>query len=452
VTTGDERYINVLFEVDKNPSPSQYPVNCVKRPGLSTSTRPFGAAATGRGVYYWNVTGDIYSVFGASTFVNTSTLVSSMATATGRVWFQPIHEDTGQAKLMISDGAIDYQVVSTNVISTTSTFGSTTHLGSAAELDGFYLHGFRDGKIRNTAVNTVSTWPTAGFLTADTYGSDLEVIYRQKDQVIGFTKNRIEFFFNNGNPTNSPLLRIDQNTLDFGIAHKNTLAWAGETACFVSENAGNGDGGRSVYMIQSLGKVVEVTTPHINRILAAEGLSISSCSAWMERVAGQLVYCLNLAAADRSFVFSVDEKMWCEWQNAVSTRFNGVSATSKNGVTYIQDVSSGYIHTVSETVYQDAGANFTVMLQTPRSNFGSAKRKYETELDVIGDTSTGNLKVSVSNDDFATFSTPRDIDMSKASKNLTRLGAFYSRAHRFTYTANGPFRVQAFMPEIKDGI
>ena len=450
-TPPDSRFVNVLFEVDKNPSPSQYPVNCVKRPGLSTSTRPFGAAATGRGVYCWSVTGDIYSVFGTSTFVNTSTLVSTMATSTGRVWFQPIHEDTGEAKLMISDGAIDYQVVSTNVVSTTSTFGATTHTGSAAELDGFYLHAFPDGKIRNTAVNTVSTWPSAGFLTADTYGSDLLAIYRQKDQVMGFTKNRIEFFFNNGNPTGSPLLRIDQNTLAFGLAHKNTLAWAGETACFVSENAGDGDGGRSVYMIQSLGKVVEVTTPHINRILTAEGLSISSCSAWMERVSGQLVYCLNLAAADRSFVFSVDEKLWCEWQSATSTRFNGISATSKNGVTYVQDATTGYIHTLTPTVYQDAGTNFTVQIQTPRSNFGSAKRKYETELDVIGDTSTGNLGVSVSDDDFATFSTVRNIDMSKASKNITRLGAFYARAHRFTYTVNAPFRVHAYMPEIRIG-
>ena len=455
-TPPDSRFVNVLFEVDKNPSPSQYPVDCVKRPGLSTSTRPFGAAATGRGVFHWSVTGDIYSVFANSTFVNTSTLVSTMATSAGRVWFQPIHEDTGNAKLMISDGVDDYQVLSTNVITqfdeSDDTQYPTPNIGSIAEIDGFLLHGQANGRIWNTDVNTVSSYGATSFLTADTYGSDLVVIYRQKDQVMGFTKNRIEFFFNNGNPTGSPLQRIDQNTLGFGIAHKNTIAWAGETACFVSENSGNGDGGRSVYMIQSLGKVVEITTPHITRILAAEGLSISSCSAWMERVSGQLVYCLNLAAANRSFVFSIDEKMWCEWQSAISTRFNGISATSKNGVTYIQDVSTGYIHTLSPSVYQDAGANFTVILQTPRSNFGSAKRKYETELDVIGDTSTGNLGVSVSDDDFATFSAVRNIDMSKASKNITRLGAFYARAHRFTYTANGPFRVQAFMPEIKEGI
>jgi hypothetical protein len=171
----------------------------------------------------------------------------------------------------------------------------------------------------------------------------------------------------------------------------------------------------------------------------------------MERVAGQMVYCLNLASANRSFVYSVDSGMWKEWANTVSSRFNGISATSKNGVVYVQDVSSGYIHTISPDVYQDAGTNFTVLLQTARSNFGSPNRKYATELNVIGDTSTGNLGVSVSDDDFATFGTVRNIDMSEQQKNLTRLGAFYSRAHRFTYTANGPLRLQAYVPEFTVG-
>jgi len=200
-----------------------------------------------------------------------------------------------------------------------------------------------------------------------------------------------------------------------------------------------------------LGKVKDISNPSMNRLLANEGLSISSCSAWMERVAGQLVYVLNLAAAERSFVYSVDMGLWCEWQNAVSTRFNGVAATSKNGVVYVQDVSSGYIHTLQPSVYQDAGANFTYMLQTGRSNFGSPLRKYATELSVIGDTSTGNLGVSVSDDDFGSFGTVRDIDMSSPIKRLTRLGAFYSRAHRFTYTANGPIRLQAYVAETTTG-
>ena len=448
--TSDLRYVNVLFEVDKNPTPGSYPVQCLKRPGLSTSTQPFGGAATGRGVFHWSVTGDIYSVFGTSTFVNTSTLVSTMATSTGKVWFTPIHEDTGAAKLMISDGSTDYQVLSTNVSSTTSTY-SSPNIACALELDGFYFHGFADGKIRNTTVNTVSSWPVTGFLTADTYGTDLVAIHRQKDQIIGFTKNRTEFFFNNGNPTGSPLLRIDQNTIAVGMAHRHSLAWSGETACFVTENSGDGDGSRSVFMIASLGKASEISSPHLNRILTAEGPSISSCSAWMESVAGHLVYCLNLASANRSFVYDTDSGLWGEWLSATSTRFNGVAATSKNGVVYVQDVSSGYIHTLQTGVYRDAGAAFPVILQTARSNFGSEKRKYATELEVVGDTSSGTLTVEVSAD-FKTWDTVGTIDMSEESKSATRLGAFYSRAHRFTFTDNAPFRVQAFIPGVRIGI
>ena len=445
----DSRYVNVLFEIDKNPAPGTFPVNCVKRPGLSTSTQPFGGSAVGRGVFHWPVTGDIYSVFGTSTFVNASTLTSTMTSATGRVWFTPIHEVTGAAKLMISDGLIDYQVLSTNVISTTSTF-ATAHSGSAVEMDGFYFHAFADGKIRNTAVNTVSTWPSGGFLTADTYGSDLQCIYRQKDQILGFTKNRIEFFFNNGNPTNSPLLRIDQNTIAMGIAHKNSLASSGEIACFVSENPGDG-AMRSVYMIQSLGKVAEIADSKIKRFLNAEGLSISSCSAWMATLSGQLVYHLNLAAANRSFQYGVDSGLWAEAEDTVSTKLNIVSATSKNGVVYAQHATDGRIYTFQPTVYQDAGTSFEVVLQTARSNFGSGKKKYEDVVEVVGDTSTGTLNVDVSDDDYASWTTVGEIDMSQPSKRATRLGAFYARAHRFRYAANAPFRVQAFIPGVRVG-
>lgn len=457
-STTDQRFVNVLFEVDKE-SPGQYPVNCIKRPGLSTSTQPSGGTAVGRGVYYWAGTGNIYSVFDGDIYSNatkmTSTAALSTSSVSGRVWFAETHADTGQRKLLICDGLDNYEVTSTNTLTQIDQVDDaqypTVNQGSMAFMDGYLFQAQPNGRIWNTDINTTSSWAATSFLTADTFGGDLEAIHIQKDQIIAFTKNRIEFFFNNGNPTGSPLLRIDQNTLGFGLAAKESLASSGETACFVSENAANGDGGRSVYILASLSKVKEISNPSLNRLLTAEGLSISSCSAWMERVGGQMVYCLNLASARRSFVYGVDSGLWDEWANAVSTSFNGMSATSKNGVVYVQDVSSGYIHTISPDIYQDAGTNFTVLLQTARSNFGSPDRKYATELSVIGDTSTGNLGVSVSDDDYASFGTVRNIDMSAQKKSLTRLGSFYNRAHRFTYTANGPLRLQAYVADVKKG-
>jgi hypothetical protein len=455
-TDMDQRFVNVLFEIKKNPNPSEYPVQCIKRPGLSTSTQPFGGAATGRGVYCWSATGSIYSVFGASTFVNTSTLVSTMSTTTGRVWFAESNVLSGNQLLYVSDGVDNFVITSSNIVSrvnaATDADYPTPNNGPIVYLDGYLFQGQSNGKLWNSVLNASSSWLAADYVPVDTYGSALEAHLLQKDQIIAFTKNRIEFFFNNGNPTNSPLLRIDQNTLGFGLASKESLAWAGEIACFVSENSGNGDGGRSVYMIASLGKVSEISQPPLNRILAAEGPSISSCSAWMERLNGHLVYWLNLASVDKTFVYDIEAGMWSEAESATSTRFNLVSATSKNGTVFVQHATDGRIYSFQPTVYQDAGTTFEVVLQTARSNFGSPMSKTETELALIGDTTLGSVSVSVSDNDYSSFAARGSIDMSVPDKKTTRLGSFYNRAHKFVYASTSSFRVQAWVPEMKQGI
>lgn len=454
--TGDSRFVNALFEIDRDPTPGAFPVACIKRPGLANSTQPPLGAATGRGVYAWSANGNIYSVFADKVYSGTTDLLVTLAASTGRVWFSERHVGSGTRMLILSDGADNYNIETNDTITQIDTTDDADYpaanLGPVVELDGFLFQAQSNGKLWNTDANSVTSWTATSFLTADTFGSDLEAIARQKDQIIAFTKNRIEFFFNNGNPTGSPLLRIDQNTLGFGIASKNSLAFSGETLCFVGENAGDGDGGRRVYIIQSLGGVKDISPPHINRVLNAEGTSISACTAWMERVAGQLVYVLNLSSANRTFVFSVDSGYWCEWQAAGGTgRFPGIAATSLNGTTYIQDAANGRVYTFPQTTFQDSGSNFTVTLQTARSNFGSPARKSEAALSVVGDDTTGSLGVATSDDDFTTFTTARNIDMSKRLKRLTKLGSFYSRSHRFTYTDNAALRLQAWMPELIGG-
>jgi len=454
--TGDSRYVNVLFEVDADPAPGAYPVACLKRPGLANSTQPPAGAATGRGVYAWSGSGNVYSVFADKIFSGTTDLGVTLAASTGRVWFAERHVDTGTRHLIVSDGADNYNITTadgiTQIDATDDADYPAANLGPIVEMDGYLFQAQSNGKIWNTDLNSAVAWTATSFLTADTFGSDLEAIHRQKDQIIAFAKNRIEFFFNNGNPTGSPLLRIDQNTLGFGIAAKNSLAFAGETLCFVGENSADGDGGRAVYIIQSLGKVRDISPPHYNRLLAAEGTSISSCTAWMERVAGQLVYVLNLSSADRTLVYSVDSGYWKEWSNAAGTgRFPGIAATSLNGTTYVQDAANGRIYTFPPTTFQDSGTNFTVTLQTGRSNHGSPARKTERALSIVGDTTTGNLGVATSDDDYTTFTTARTIDMSKPLKRLTQLGSFHSRARRFTYTENAALRLQAFVPELDVG-
>jgi len=454
--TGDRRFVNVLFEIVTDEVQKQQIVYCTKRPGLSNSTQPPAGAATGRGLYAWGETGKVYSVFANKIYSGTTDLGETLAASTGRVWWVERPVSTGAQNLIMSDGADNYNITTGDVITQIDTTDDAdypaSNLGPICYLDGYLIQALSNGRIYNSDLNSAVAWTSTGFLTADTHGGDLEAILLMKDQIIALTKNRLEFFFNNGNPTGSPLLRIDQNTLLFGLAAKGSLAWSGEIAIFVSQNASDGDGGRSVMMISSLGKVREISTPAINRFLAAEGTNISTCTAWMERVAGQLIYVLNLDGAERTFVYSVDTGQWSEWEIAAgSAKFNGIAATSLDGTIYVQDATNGRIYTLSPTVYQDSGANFTDTRQTSRSNFGSVKRKSNPSLGVIGDTTTGNLTVAVSDNDFASFSTVGTIDLSQDVKRLYRLGSFHNRAYRFTYADNFALRLQAYVPEIVEG-
>ena len=451
--TEDQRYVNVQFERVPTEVLKQHSVYCVKRPGASNEIQPV-TTSTGRGIHSWALTGSTYSVFGNAIFSNTSTLTAAMNTSSGRCWFVEIPPSTGNAQLIICDGQDNYDITSTGVITQIDQADDADYpvssLGPLAYLDGYLFQGANNGRIYNTVINTVSTWTAGDYITADTHAGALEAIYIQKDQIMGLTKNRIEFFFNNGNPTGSPLLRIDQNTVGMGLASRESLAWSGETACFVGENSGDGDAGRAVYMVQSLSKIKDISSPVINRFLTAEGLSISSCTAWMERVNGQVTYCLNLQSANRSFVYGVETGLWSEWQNSSGNRFNCVSATSRNGVTYLQDADNGRIYTLNASTFRDSGSDFRVTLQTPRQEFGTPMRKTEPALSIIGDSTLSTVQVYANDDDSTTtYVQVGEIDMTNPQKRTTRLGGFYNRAHQFRYEANSSFRVQAWQPEIK---
>lgn len=448
--TGDQRYVNVLFDVIANDLVKDYEVHCVKRAGLANHSQPLGGAATGRGVFAWQKTGKIYSVFGTQLLADTTT-IASLASSSGRVWFTETPETSSTQVAIVSDGLDSYYIGSNdaaNQVDQSDTAGyPTPNLGPVFFFSNYIFMGKSRGSVLNSHLNDFATFSSSNDFSTGAKGDDLEAIWLMKDQLVALGKRSIEFTFDNGNPTGSPLLAVDQNRLAFGIASKNSLAWSGDLAMFVGE----GEDGRSVWLLQA-GSLKEVSNSVINRILMAEGTGISSCTAWMERVGGQLIYVLNLSTANRSFVYSVSNGLWCEWADTSGAKFNGAYATSLNGTVYVQDATNGRVYTLSASTFQDSGSNFTVTLQTPRLSYGNQNRKWQQYYCLVGDTSTGNATLTSSDDDFSSFGGTRVIDMSKPQKKLLKLGSFVNRSHRLTYTQNAAFRVQAFDTEVQPGV
>ena len=66
-------------------------------------------------------------------------------------------------------------------------------------------------------------------------------------------------------------------------------------------------------------------------------------------------------------------------------------------------------------------------------------------------TSPTNLAISWSDDDYQTFTTPRNLDISAERFRLTRLGTFSRRAWKYAFTANQPFRAEALELNVETG-
>lgn len=445
--TKDQRYINWIFEVATNPVSQQSKAYLIKRPGLTAFSQPPLGAAAGRGVYAWN--GKIYSVFGNVLYSNT-TAIQTISNSTGRVGFTETPSTFGGGQLLIVNCGTNTYTVSTSDVVTeiTDIDYPDTNLGFVEYFDGYIFVAKSNGEIWNSNVDSALNWAATSFLSSEMFADELEAIARQKDQIIAFGKTAVEFYFDNANATGSPLLRIEQNAAQIGMATKNSFARIDDVIIWVSRSP---QGLYSVWRIDGLSKLHRISTPMIEKLLNGEESAISSCSATMVKVAGHTLYILNLATTNRTLVFDAELSMWCEWADTANNKFNCLSATELNGTLYLQDASNGRIYTMSPTVFQDNSINFTCTIQTDKIDFDTLYRKTQPRLELYGDTTTGSVAVSYSDDDYTTFSTPRNIDMSLSRKVLRRLGSFRRRAYKYTYTDNFALRLEGAEHDIFPG-
>jgi hypothetical protein len=81
------RFVNVMAEMVTNTLTQDQRLFALKRNGYSQYTQPPLGAATGRGCFYWEDTGAVYSVFGDTLYKGT-TSIGTLNTSTGVVSFR----------------------------------------------------------------------------------------------------------------------------------------------------------------------------------------------------------------------------------------------------------------------------------------------------------------------------------------------------------------------------
>ena len=364
----------------------------------------------------------------------TATLIDS-GTNGWEVWFFP----EGGAWTQITDGDFPTNLVATH-----------THM------DGFMFVMTTAGRIYNSAVNSLSAWGANDYITANSFGDKGVGIARYGRYIVGFGDSSVEFFENAGNATGSVLRRLTGATLRVGArrtgqAEGASIKEVGDTVYWVGQNAASGAPG--VYRLNGM-QAEKVSNAAVDRVMGNGAMYIFGCFSLL----GMTHVAFRSGAATSALCYCIETGFWWVFTPAGSltlTAMIGALDTNDKAKSYFTTNTNAKFYTFdpSTPVWQDNSSAYTMTAQTDPLDLDTRRLKFWQTVHIIGDTesATSNLAVSYSDDDYATFSTARNIDLSSIQKSATGWGASRRRAWKFAHAANTACRIKAVEFEYEVG-
>lgn len=503
----DARLINFFQESIKNELTDSKKVHVVKRPGLTQSTQVLAGGATARGFAYWN--GKYYSVLGSKLYENSTEKVT-LSTSSGKCGFEEF-DNSGTSYLFLCDGTNAYVINAagtvTQVNQTYSAWAGSTNyaLGDRrvpTSLNGYYYEVTTDAgssgggepswplSIGSTVVDGGITWtcsgeyggfptphiPTPKFIdgymtlplaaSLDIYNSDVDNIYgwgpnfvsaemwpdniittlRQNNQLLALGTVSGEFFYDAASATGSPFARNEGTVLQIGCCAP-YCTYENERFCiFIGQS---GSGGRAVWLLEGF-QPKKVSTEAIERVLDAEGSSITNARGYGLRTKGHLFFVINLTSC--TLVYDVEEKVWHEWSTNssdthVAFKYN-FQADLGNGKSALLHNTDGYVYILDPSVYRDNTTTILGDIYTGKYDSSTMNRKFMHNLTVVGDLGA-TYTIRWSDDDYTNWNAYKTLD--SARPWFARCGSFRRRAFNIRHNANEDARLEALEFEVDTG-
>jgi hypothetical protein len=444
-STKDARFINCfpITQSDRNANSKRLQI--VNRAGFDTFITP-AAGATGSALQVWTGQGagqKVMSCFGATN----STLydgTTSKGSATGVARGIQESNISGTPTLFMassdSTGWTYQDGGSVTQISDSDFPGnaSRTTVGNFAMLDGYPFVMDSTGRVYNGDLNSVTAWTGNSYFAANSIPDVGIGVHRHRDTLIAFGKEHLEVLYNAGNPTGTPLQRINERTQKIGCTSAEAIAEIRDKTYFAGMTRGVNVG---IYSYDG-GQIQKISTPEIEWKLTYAGPSNITLTTLGEYGRHFVVVCASL----QTYVYCVEEEHWSEWSGTqLWHRASGVS-TGSTIVNYALSKTStaGKIFAINplSVTYQDNGSTFTSTIQTANFDLGTDKRKVIHRIGFIGDRGT-TISVQWYDDDYGTLSSARTVNMSLAKPSLFRCGSFRRRAFVISHAANASMRLEA---------
>lgn len=460
--TKDNSYVNVFPDFTKNKVTQENYLEVVKRAGstkiIDNSLISSGAV---RGMFFWPdedklylfIEGDVYT-YTASTMVIISVIpgvFSALGTPIGTDLFL---YDTGVVKIVATDGTTVVTIDSSDTVVASTDPDLPAHLPYPVCLDGYlFLVAEDSGDIYNSDLNDPLAWTPGNFMTAEILGDRITYLSRLNNYLLAFGNNSIEYFWDAGNSSGSPLQRNDTPVKMVGFI--GGFARLGNKIYFVGSYNG---GLPNVFVLKDM-TIEAIADEVVREHLVSLSTSLQNVSGNIVSMYGREFYVLDTGTNGRTWVMELETQLWHRWIRAgnFSNRFPIQYASSVITNNKAYSIFSLYnnldIYRIDDSVYQDIGFNYTCTIITEKEDFDTIREKTMGRLVVRGDRPPvdTNISIEYTDDDYQTYSVARTINLNQKKPTATQLGTFNERAFRLTYTANQPLRIKSLEVDINMG-
>ena len=329
-------------------------------------------------------------------------------------------------------------------------FPSGPLVAGVAYLDTYTVIASPNGQIYTSDPNNPRSWNALNYITAESEPDALVGIAKHLNYIVTFGQWSIDWFYDAGTYPGSPLASSPTYKIELGcangtsiVAFENIVVWVGTSR----------DAGPSVYAISGVSPT-KISTPYIDRIL--QNSTLADIRAYSFRINGHTFYVLTLADLNVTIVYDVNEKVWTQWTMwAIGDEGSGVPGiyaeqyfrpsffAQINDTYYVLDDDNGTLYTMSDHVYNDAGAPIYYRTVTDIIDGGTTKRKFFQRIEIVGDKVPATMNIRHSDNDYQSYSPYRAVNLDKTRPQLYQSGAARRRSWEFLCTDNQPLRLQA---------
>lgn len=459
-----DSYLSNAF-LEKDPNDGQMWVR--KRPGFGPERGGAGLGGAG-GLYTFNASAPvgnpvILSIVNTGVYKNVAgtVLIGAMGLTPQHVRFETVNYLGGRVAIISGTNGVIYYTDGVTLTGVADPNLPLVRVVGLAYLDDTLYIMTPNGDIRGSGIADPTTWNPLNTIAARDEGDFGVGIAKHMSYIVALKQWSIQFFYDAGNASGSPLSRLPGSKLSFGCMHGATVRDIDGELFFVANSRVT-----SPFVVKLINLRPQVISNEaVNRLLflgapTNTGGPDAQWRSFVLMVAGHKFYVLTSIRADFTLAYDVQYNVWYRWTSPtggawtpVDSAFDPAPGGNLPPDIIVQDSVTERLHicNVAEASYNsqnsrivgDNGAVFPVDIYTQNYDMGTIRNKQLSGMFFVADQLPTSVSLRFSDDDRQTWSSFRDINFDVTIPNLTDAGTFRKRAWNLRHFAPEAFRIKS---------